>query len=615
MKKQDLIIIVVLFALMLAWPMVYNRFFQSPPVPAKPTTAIETTCSPALTDQVSSRTPDVLPSEAKTGPAAIAAGSNAPALTVPSSAQTLRTASSEPRPQASRQPEQRRTLTNANMVLTFSSWGGGLVAAELPKYRLTVNKHSGPMVLDFSNAPALTYAGFPEFSAADDFTLQQNDGTASLRVEKTTSAGVHFTRLITFGADYQLVVQDTFSNEGRQTIFLPEYGIQLGSMQIGNEETKNRGVEALGIDVLNSSGGEGVKYWAGKLPKLFKEQADADKRLPRIVTLQTNTPADWVAVKSKFFVQILAPEGGAAGYRLTAERALAPGEAHDPGLAPKSAEIQTVGAQAFVHARTINPGESVTQTLKLYTGPKKYSLLRKLGLHQEDVMDFGMWSPLCKFLLIVLNATYSVIPNYGVAIILLTILIRILFWPLTHKSTESMKKMQALQPLIAELRKKHKDSPRKLQEETMALYKQNKVNPVSGCLPMLIQIPVFIALFVVLRSAIELRFADFLWIRDLSEPERLIKFGFTIPLLGWDALNILPIFMAATQAWQQSMTPATDAAQQKMMLFFMPVMMLVMFYSMPSALVLYWSTNTVIMIAQQLIQKERAALKKMKNEK
>ena len=600
MKKQDPVIIVVLFALMLAWPMVYTRFFQPPPVPAKPAAAMEKALSPALNNQASDRLSEALPSEAKT----------VPTLTVAANSHEPSPAAFEPRPQAPRQPEQRLNLTNADMALTFSSWGGGLVAAELPRYRQTVKKHSGAVVMDFSNAPALTYTGFSELSAADDFTLEWEDATGNLRVEKTTSAGLHFTRLISFGADYQIIVQDTFRNEGRQTVTLPEGGVQLGAMRRGKEESKTTGVEALGIDVLNSSGGEGVKYWAGDLSKLFKKQADEDKHVPRTVTMQTNTPADWVAVKSKFFVQILAPEGGATGYRLMAERALAPGEAQDPSLAPKSAKIQAVGAQVFVPARTINPGESVTQPLKLYTGPKKYSLLQKLGLHQEDVMNFGMWSPLCKFLLIVLNAIYSVIPNYGIAIILLTILIRVLFWPLTHKSTESMKKMQELQPLIAELRKKHKDSPRKLQEATMALYKQNKVNPMSGCLPMLIQIPVFIALFVVLRSAIELRFADFLWIKDLSEPERLIPFGFTVPLLGWDALNILPIFMAATQAWQQSMTPATDASQQKMLLFFMPVMMLVMFYMMPSALVLYWSTNTVIMIAQQLIQKKRAALKK-----
>ncbi len=594
MKKQDLIIVVVLFALMLAWPLVYNRFFAPPPAKAKPTAVMEKTRITALADQTPVRTSEINPAP----PPKMEASSNAPALK-----------DQKPHRPAMRLPEQRLTLTNANMLLTFSSRGGGLVAAELPQYRRTLNKRSGPMILDFSNAPALVYKGFPELSTDDEFTLQRDDATAALRVERTTSAGIRFKRLISFGVDYQIIVQDTCYNESRQNFTVPEYGVQLGSMRLGKEESKATGVESMGIDVLNSSGGEGVKYWAGSLPKLFKKQADEDKRVPRSIVLQTNAPVDWVAVKSKFFVQILAPENGAAGYQMTAERALAPGEATDPSQAPKSAEIQSVGAQVFVAARTINPGESATQTFKLYTGPKKYSLLRQLGLHQEDVMDFGMWSPLCKFLLVVLNYTYAIIPNYGIAIILLTILIRILFWPLTHTSTESMKKMQELQPLIAELRKKHKDSPRKLQEETMALYKQHKVNPVSGCLPMLIQIPVFIALFVVLRSAIELRFADFLWVKDLSEPERLLADVLPIPL------NILPIFMAAAQAWQQSMTPATDAAQQKMLLFFMPVMMLVMFYMMPAALVLYWSANTVIMIAQQLIQKQRAALQKMRSTK
>ena len=168
-----------------------------------------------------------------------------------------------------------------------------------------------------------------------------------------------------------------------------------------------------------------------------------------------------------------------------------------------------------------------------------------------------------------------------------------------------MKKMQELQPQMAELKKKHKDSPKKLQEETMALYKKNKVNPMGGCLPMIIQIPVFIALFVVLRSAIELRFAPFLWIHDLSEPERLLANVLPIPL------NILPVFMTVTMIWQQKLMPtsAGDPNQQKIMMFFMPVMMLVLFYNMPSALVLYWSASQSIMIIQQLIQKKRVAMK------
>jgi YidC/Oxa1 family membrane protein insertase len=165
-----------------------------------------------------------------------------------------------------------------------------------------------------------------------------------------------------------------------------------------------------------------------------------------------------------------------------------------------------------------------------------------------------------------------------------------------------MRKMQELQPEIAKIKATIKD-PKKQQVATMALYKEHKVNPVGGCLPMLIQIPVFIALFVVLRSAIELRFAPFLWIRDLSEPENL--FPGLIPYVS--GLNLLPLIMTALQVWQQKLTPVGgDPAQQKMMTW-MPVIMLVFFYNFASGLVLYWTVNQALMIVQLLIQKRRVA--------
>ena len=218
-------------------------------------------------------------------------------------------------------------------------------------------------------------------------------------------------------------------------------------------------------------------------------------------------------------------------------------------------------------------------------------------------MEFGMWAPVGKVLLMTLNGLHKVFRNYGVAIMLLTIIIRIVFWPITHKSTESMKRMAEIQPLVNAVREKYKDSPQKQQQEIMALYKEHKVNPLGGCLPTLIQIPVFIALFVVLRSAIELRFAPFLWVRDLSQPENLLAGLLPIPL------NILPIIMAVTMVWQQKLTPsAGDASQQKMMMV-MPVMMLVIFYNFAAGLALYWTTNQCLMIAQQLMmhRKKKAA--------
>jgi YidC/Oxa1 family membrane protein insertase len=194
--------------------------------------------------------------------------------------------------------------------------------------------------------------------------------------------------------------------------------------------------------------------------------------------------------------------------------------------------------------------------------------------------------------------------NYGIAIMLLTIIIRTLFWPVTHKSTESMKKMASVQPQVEAIRTKYKADPKRMQQEIMLLYRENKINPVGGCLPMLIQIPVFIALFVVLRSAIELRFTSFLWIRDLSEPENLFPGLLPVPI------NILPVFMAATMWLQQKMTPtAGDPAQAKMMRVMMPVMMLFLLYNYAAGLALYWTTQNALMIFQQLITKRRQKAK------
>ena len=162
--------------------------------------------------------------------------------------------------------------------------------------------------------------------------------------------------------------------------------------------------------------------------------------------------------------------------------------------------------------------------------------------------------------------------------------------------------MQEIQPLMKEIQAKYKDNPQRMQQETFALYREHKVNPMSSCLPMLIQIPVFIALFNVLRSAVELRYAPFLWIGDLSEPEGLFAAWF--PFGG---LNILPILMAATMALQSYLTPSTgDRKQQQMMMVMMPVMMLVMFYSFPSALSLYWTLSQAVSIVQMWLIRRAA---------
>jgi len=300
------------------------------------------------------------------------------------------------------------------------------------------------------------------------------------------------------------------------------------------------------------------------------------------------------------------PDGGADRGLVVARRRVSDEEAANPAFKPKGASVEEVSAVLYFGELALPPHEPVTRTLTYYVGPKKYTELNRYGKHKVDVMEFGMWAPIGKLLLSIMNAIFRVIPSYGVAIMLLTILIRVVFWPVTHKSTESMKKMQAIQPLINEVRQKYKDNAQKQQQEIMALYKAHKVNPVGGCLPMIIQIPVFIALFVVLRSAIELRFAPFLWIRDLSRPENLLAGLLPFGL----SLNFLPLVMAATMAWQQKLTPSGGDPNQQKMMMFMPVMMLVLFYNFAAGLVLYWTTNQCLMIAQQVLmqRKKKAAV-------
>jgi YidC/Oxa1 family membrane protein insertase len=269
-------------------------------------------------------------------------------------------------------------------------------------------------------------------------------------------------------------------------------------------------------------------------------------------------------------------------------------------------QLEKVYASIVTPEQLLDGGEIVSRSYSYYVGPKKFEILKASGAQKKEIMEFGIFKPICEILLVVMTWINSFIHNYGIAIILLTVIVRVIFWPITHKSTESMKKMQKIQPLVSEIREKYKDKPQKMNQEVMALYKEHKVNPAAGCLPILVQIPVFIALFTVLRSAVELRFAEFLWISDLSEPERLLDFGFTIPVIGWDSLNILPLIMTGVTFVQQKLTPTAGQSQQQKMMALMPVILLVFFYNMPSGLILYWTTSQLIAVAQMGLQRRKA---------
>jgi len=249
----------------------------------------------------------------------------------------------------------------------------------------------------------------------------------------------------------------------------------------------------------------------------------------------------------------------------------------------------------------LDPGKQGQYDYTYYMGPKSYKLLSKYDNNLAKAINFGWFDIIAKPLLITMNTIHDFIPNYGIAIILLTILIKLVFWPLGTKSYKSMNEMKKVQPLMMELREKYKDDKQRMNQEVMGLYKTYKVNPASGCLPLLVQMPIFFALYRMLYQAIELRHAPFFgWIGDLSAPDRLFSFDFTIPFMeAPSGIPVLTLLMGASFLLQQKMTPTAGDPMQAKMMMLMPIFMTVLFINFPAGLVLYMFVNNIISMGQQ----------------
>jgi YidC/Oxa1 family membrane protein insertase len=300
----------------------------------------------------------------------------------------------------------------------------------------------------------------------------------------------------------------------------------------------------------------------------------------------------WIGITDRYFMSVLIPEEPVTG----------------------SMKMEKAG-EAMVIAELVLPEATIPQNTekvykyKVFIGPKDTELLAKVNYDLGKAVNFGMFDFLAKPFLWIMNQIYKVIPNYGIAIIILTLLTKIILWPLGNKSYKSMNDMKRMQPLMAEIREKYKDDKKKINEETMALYRTYKINPMGGCLPMIVQLPVFLALYRMLYQAIELRHAPFFsWINDLSAPDRLFHFGFSIPFMQPPyGIPVLTVVMGATMFLQQKMSPPPGDPTQAKMMMFMPLIFTVIFINFPAGLVLYWLTNNIFSIAQQYyIQKKFA---------
>lgn len=326
----------------------------------------------------------------------------------------------------------------------------------------------------------------------------------------------------------------------------------------------------------------------------------------------TNEKLTWGGLQSLYFLGILIPPDEAPFHG--AQTML--GQDLVPTVATEKNIHLFPQVELYTESFEIAPGQSREFKYEFYFGPKEHKLLAATRADLKRVLfhdSYGWFRPIVLALLYMLELFHKMTMSWGVSIILLTIFVRIVAFPLVHKGMKAqavmMEQQKKLKPYMDKINEKYKNDPAKKQQEVMKLYKEHNMNPLSmfkGCIWMMIQIPIFVALYKLLYSDINLRGQAFMWFNDLSQPDQIFQFGFTVPLLGWTAFNLLPFITAATQMAASKFTQtsvATDAQQaemQKMMIYLMPIMILVITYGFPSGLMLYWLVSNVWQVLQQL---------------
>jgi len=328
------------------------------------------------------------------------------------------------------------------------------------------------------------------------------------------------------------------------------------------------GAHAKGVDVTWFSGGNGILGIGQHAAQMFYQE--------------NVKGAEWAAVSSQFFTTIIAP--------LDEKADSVWGRRFD--IAP---EQKLWGIEGAMHmpALTIAPGQAYKARFEIYAGPKLYHKLARLEHNEAEIMNFGVFKLVSQFLLNFMNWLHSIFKDYAIAILALTTVIRLVLWPIQGKANRSMKQTAALAPKMQALKEKYKDDPTRMNQEVMKMYKQYGINPVGGCLPMVIQIPIFFGLYQMLGQAVELRNEKFLWVKDLSQPDTISH----IPGLDWP-INILPLCMAATQVWLMQMTPKTGDATQRRVMMFTPLIFMFICYNFAAALALYYTAQNLFSILQ-----------------
>ncbi len=482
---------------------------------------------------------------------------------------------------------------NALMEARFTNYGGAIQEIVLKDFD-TSREDESPYVMNGNRvAPALELTGLPGL----------NKDTAYQLVEQTDSNTVEFRTVVqeNLQVTRRYVIHQETEKEQPYLIRheiefrnLTDKSLPIGDFNLNAGTVAPAGPQDVRLLTFGYFDGEDTEFTA--LGKFDGSSIPFFSSPPRS-SISENRTLEWISVKNQFFITILKPDIPGSGYY---SQPVTFPQLNVDGT-PKRGMTGSMEMDSF----TLAPSDTQTFGFDFYIGPKEFNRISRVGAETEANMQFGFVSAISKVLLTMMNGFFSFIPNYGVAIVLLTLAVKIVFLPINLMSSRSMKRMSKLQEPMKSVNEKFADNPQKKQMLMMELYKLNKVNPVAGCLPMLIQIPIFFGLFYMLQSAAELRLAPFLWVPDLSMQEGLFTLPFHIPFMG-NQFNILPIVYLVSLVIQMGMmpTPSVDNAQVKMMKF-MPYIFFPIIYTFASGLVLYWTINNIFTIGQQWVINRR----------
>ncbi|MDQ3622043.1 MAG: YidC/Oxa1 family insertase periplasmic-domain containing protein [Verrucomicrobiota bacterium] len=601
MDRQGIIGIIVVVAGIIAWQWYYIGEVQRAARAQQ-----EAAASAAQTAEKAPATPTATASP-QTPP-----GAQAPA---PSAAPIPVTPAAPAPPPAS---EEIAKLSTAVTEYSFTNLGGGIKRALLREH-IAFNNH--PVVLnEFGTIPIGAISETPGEGTHAAYSAQAEQASRQIRFERTDARQIQILKKFTLPnaeglqgkeklrEEYLLRLDLSFTNRGAQPVQAPIYWVHTGAAAPihQNDQPIYTGFHSFRrdsnkfVDVNWFKGGGFLGFNSAARP-VYPEHPEV------------SNDHRWVGVANQYFTTLITPlvdpkamsdeqlkqRGVAVWARRFEVSDSAWREAgHSPGddRQERGGVDGAIGMAGF----TLQPGETLSRGFNLYAGPREYRRLRELGNSEDEIMDFGMFGIVSKTLLNSMNTLERWFGNYAWAILVLTLIIKSLMWPLQNKATNSMKRMQALQPKMTELREKFKDDPQRMNTELMKLYKDYGVNPFSGCLPMLIQIPIFFGFYNMLGKAVELRNSKFLWVQDLSQPD-------TIFYLGFIPVNPLPLLMAATMFWQMAISPKSGDPVQQRVFMFVPLIFIFFCYNFASALALYWTVQNLFSIVQLYATRNQTA--------